>query len=342
MTLIYLGGGDVEWAIADAAIWRFEYWRLVTSCFVHADVTHLFFNLIWIAMLGHALERWLGTVRAAGLSCLLAVGSSAAEFLHEGNAGIGLSGVLYGYFGLLFATRKLDTPHKGLLTGWVIRLFLLWIFVGVYLTAAEMLPIGNFAHASGLVIGYLLGWAVRSNRRRNAKFALSVSAAVLPLMATTYMPWSYLWWWERGLVITAPEDSYTAFLAAIERAPDDSDVQGLLQWAAFESLSRGDWNRAADFYQRAIAVDENDRLSQAYMAYIHFSSGHREQAASDFRGLRREDLDEFLDNMPEFVAFVDSIHVGSSAEELPAEMLGGGLEMPQAAKALDRPASDPD
>jgi membrane associated rhomboid family serine protease len=40
-----------------------DYWRLLTSGFVHADVAHLIFNLITFYSFGFALERVIGTVR---------------------------------------------------------------------------------------------------------------------------------------------------------------------------------------------------------------------------------------------------------------------------------------
>src|SRR5579862_1686554 len=38
------------------------YWTLLTSCFVHADVGHLIFNLITFYSFSFSLERVIGTV----------------------------------------------------------------------------------------------------------------------------------------------------------------------------------------------------------------------------------------------------------------------------------------
>jgi len=46
---------------------RSDYWRLLTSGFVHADIAHLLFNLITFYSFAFALERVIGTARFISL-----------------------------------------------------------------------------------------------------------------------------------------------------------------------------------------------------------------------------------------------------------------------------------
>jgi len=46
---------------------RSDYWRLLTSGFVHADITHLLFNLITFYSFAFTLERVIGTARFISL-----------------------------------------------------------------------------------------------------------------------------------------------------------------------------------------------------------------------------------------------------------------------------------
>src|ERR1035438_5254999 len=55
---------------------RREYWTLVSSGFVHADVAHLLFNAITFWAFAFALERRIGT---AGLLWLYAIGLLASD-----------------------------------------------------------------------------------------------------------------------------------------------------------------------------------------------------------------------------------------------------------------------
>src|SRR4051794_32911103 len=50
-----------------AAIENHEYWRLVTSGFLHAGLLHILFNMYLLYVLGSMLEPALGSVRFAAL-----------------------------------------------------------------------------------------------------------------------------------------------------------------------------------------------------------------------------------------------------------------------------------
>ena len=84
---------------------RSDYWRLLTSGFVHADIAHLLFNLITFYSFAFALERVIGTARFISLYfCgLLASGiGTCIKHRDEPNyASLGASGAI---LALLFAS----------------------------------------------------------------------------------------------------------------------------------------------------------------------------------------------------------------------------------------------
>jgi membrane associated rhomboid family serine protease len=84
---------------------RSGYWRLLTSGFVHADITHLLFNLITFYSFAFALERVIGTARFISLYfCgLLASGiGTCIKHRDEPNyASLGASGAI---LAVLFAS----------------------------------------------------------------------------------------------------------------------------------------------------------------------------------------------------------------------------------------------
>jgi membrane associated rhomboid family serine protease len=92
-----------------------EWWRLLTSGFVHADITHLLFNLITFYSFGFALERVMGTARFICLYfCgLLASGiGTCIKHRDEPNyASLGASGAI---LAVLFASI-IYFPHSRLL-----------------------------------------------------------------------------------------------------------------------------------------------------------------------------------------------------------------------------------
>lgn len=82
----------------------FQIWRLVTYQFLHANMWHLLFNMLWLYFLGPVLERhwggkkfllfYLGCGAAGGLCYLLLVG---VGFL-GGGCMVGASGAIMGVF----------------------------------------------------------------------------------------------------------------------------------------------------------------------------------------------------------------------------------------------------
>jgi len=84
---------------------RGDYYTLVTSGFVHADLTHLLFNAFTFWAFGFGLERHLGTVRFVSLYAAGLLASSVATWLihrrQPGYASLGASGAI---LAVLFAS----------------------------------------------------------------------------------------------------------------------------------------------------------------------------------------------------------------------------------------------
>ena len=96
----------INWLMTDQ-FWSGQLWRPLTSCLLHGNVLHLVFNLYWLWIFGAMLEGVFSSARMFCIVILLAVGSSLAQYALSG-PGIGLSGVVYGLFGLLWVLRRSD------------------------------------------------------------------------------------------------------------------------------------------------------------------------------------------------------------------------------------------
>ncbi|MEO6709111.1 MAG: rhomboid family intramembrane serine protease [Planctomycetota bacterium] len=143
------------------AFWA-EPWRLLSAHFVHADTFHLIFNLSWIWFLGREIEARLGSLALCGMSLLLMLGVSEAEQAFDRGA-IGLSGVVYGLWTLIFVGQRRCETLRGILTTRTNRLMVVWFFVCILLTLAEVIPISNWGHGAGAAIGALLGIGLRAD-----------------------------------------------------------------------------------------------------------------------------------------------------------------------------------
>lgn len=159
---------------------RGEVWRLVTTILPHGGVFHLFFNLWWVWTLGPTIESWMGVPRYLGFVLLAAVVSMGSQFLFNGPA-IGLSGVVYAYFGLLLAVRRHKDFAAVLLTPNVIQWMAISFFLGILLTETQTLGVGNVAHFGGAVLGFAVGWATVRKQRHWAIYALAIGGVVLAI-----------------------------------------------------------------------------------------------------------------------------------------------------------------
>src|SRR4029079_9118574 len=66
---------------------------------------------------------------------------------------------------LLFALREYKDFAAAMMQPQVVRVFVAWFFIGIALTYAHVMNIGNTAHGSGAVIGWLLGRAILARAR---------------------------------------------------------------------------------------------------------------------------------------------------------------------------------
>jgi membrane associated rhomboid family serine protease len=78
-----------------------QYYRLLTSMFLHATLWHIGFNMLVLWMLGPQLEQVLGHVRFSVLYLVAGIGGSVASFWFSSPeiVGIGASGAIFGLMG---------------------------------------------------------------------------------------------------------------------------------------------------------------------------------------------------------------------------------------------------
>lgn len=126
-----------------------EWYRLLTSMFLHGSILHILFNMYVLVVLGPTLERILGHGRFLLLFILSGLGGSIASYWLSAPTtfSVGASGAIFGLMGaLLVAGRRLrfDVTMVLILIG--INLAIGFIFSGIDWRA----------HLGGLVTGAAL------------------------------------------------------------------------------------------------------------------------------------------------------------------------------------------
>jgi rhomboid protease GluP len=146
---LIVAGMSVNILIADG-----EWWRVITSMFIHAGFTHVLFNMFSLFLFGPELEKIAGKLRFLTIYFLAGIFGSAATYLTQDPyyASVGASGAIYGIFGafaaLVYYTRHLFPQLK--------QIILPLIVISVIMSFITP-NINIAAHLGGLVAGFILG-----------------------------------------------------------------------------------------------------------------------------------------------------------------------------------------
>ncbi len=132
-----------------------EYYRFVTSIFIHIGIMHLFFNSYALYIFGTQIERVMGHVRYLMFFLLTGIGGNIVTyFFNFDTISAGASGSL---FGILGAFVYLIQHHKDIISSQGRKS--IFKLIGINLVITVLSPsISITAHFGGLIIGYLLSY----------------------------------------------------------------------------------------------------------------------------------------------------------------------------------------
>ena len=177
-------------------IWSGEWWRPFTTTILHGDLLHVAFNAYWMVLFGRLLEPRYGSFRYLGLLMLLGYTSTMVPFLvnnldtalSEQVSSVGLSGIGYGLFGLLWVGRRWRPEFREFCTDDLVKLFAVWFVLCIFLSYAKIRNIGNGVHATGLAFGALYGMAMYAPRHRVRWIVLAVVASAVVIGTVVAAP----------------------------------------------------------------------------------------------------------------------------------------------------------
>ena len=148
-----------KWVLFGPSVANGEWWRLITSTFLHANLLHIGFNMYALWWLGSQVELALGRWRFLLLYLVSGLAGSAGALVWNPNAiTVGASGAI---FGLLGAGLILEYRTTGRLAG----PFLTLIIINLVITFAFSSFISAGGHVGGLIAG-ILGASVIMARGR--------------------------------------------------------------------------------------------------------------------------------------------------------------------------------
>lgn len=132
-----------------------QYYRLVSSLFVHANAIHFLSNVFGLYLFGARLERYMGYAQLMLIFFISGIVGNIATLMFTNFDSLGASGAIFGIMGafLIFLKDK-KVEIYGISYEVTLTFIIASIGFGV-LTPS----INNVAHMSGLVVGLLLGYA---------------------------------------------------------------------------------------------------------------------------------------------------------------------------------------
>lgn len=146
-----------------------EYYRLVTSMFLHFDITHLMNNMVTLGVVGLNVEPILGKVRLLIVYFFSGICGNVLSMIFEMRTGdyaisAGASGAVFGLTGALLAMVLLNKGRIGSITK---QGMLFMIGMNIYLGLVSE-GVDNLAHIGGLISGLILT-LLFAPRKRNRK-----------------------------------------------------------------------------------------------------------------------------------------------------------------------------
>jgi membrane associated rhomboid family serine protease len=156
-----------------------QYWRMVTSGFLHVNWMHLFFNMLSLFFFSDSLEASIGPVNFLIIYFVGLVGGNLLSLLIHRNSGdysaVGASGAVSA---VIFATIALSPrtpiqifPLPFSLPAWIYGLA--FIIYSMYAVRSKSDNIGHDAHLGGGVIGMIVALIM---------YPQSIAANFLPIL----------------------------------------------------------------------------------------------------------------------------------------------------------------
>lgn len=146
-----------------------EYYRLITSLFLHFGIQHLLNNMVMLGALGYQLENEVGRVKFLLIYFISGIGGNLCSLYWNVSHGeqvisAGASGAIFGLMGSLLYIVAVNRGRLGRLSG---RGMLIMVALSLYFGLTSS-GVDNSAHIGGLICGILI--TVLLYRRKKADY----------------------------------------------------------------------------------------------------------------------------------------------------------------------------
>jgi rhomboid protease GluP len=235
-----------------------QWWRLLSSAFLHGGIMHLLFNMYALVYIGLLLEPYLGKLRFITAYILTALTASMTSlWWHPETVSVGASGAIFGMYGVFLAmltTNLIEkSTRKALLTS-------IAVFVGYNLLYGVKAGIDNAAHIGGLAGGLIIGYCLTLSLKKPADIRLKHSLiAILTIITLITCGWMYktmpndIGDYEKGMEMFTSNEAKALEVYNMKDAPRQKVLTAIKNGIGY-------WNEDIKILERVDKLDVPEQL----------------------------------------------------------------------------------
>lgn len=239
-------GAKFNQGIADG-----EWWRIITSMFLHIGFFHLLMNMLALYFLGEITERIYGSKRFLFIYFTAGIFGGIASFATNSAVAAGASGAIFGlfgallFFGLHYKRLFFQTIGANLL-----------IIIGINIVFGLTVPqIDNGAHIGGLIGGFLAAQVIHLPKKKERFKQIATLILLLTVIIT--------------MIIYGTNRAYTSV--------DPATVAAIAQ----HQIDEGNFDKALELLTEPIESGEEHEFLYFYRSLVYIEYDDIEKATSD-------------------------------------------------------------
>ena len=180
-----------DWLLFGPAVANGDWWRLITSAFLHASILHIAFNMYFLWLVGSAVEQALGRGRFLLIYFVSALAGSAGALVWTPTTPtVGASGAL---FGILGAALVLERQRNFVLGGSALALIVINLILSFTLSN---ISVGG--HIGGLIGGILCTLVLSKFGRGHAAYSRVGLWGIAGVLGVGLLSIAVAYWRVRG------------------------------------------------------------------------------------------------------------------------------------------------
>jgi membrane associated rhomboid family serine protease len=187
-------GGSLfdKWLLYGPAVANGDWWRLITSAFLHASLLHIGFNMYFLWFVGSPVEQVLGRGRFLLVYLVSGLSGAAGALVYTPNGQtVGASGAI---FGILGAALILERQRNFVLGGSALGLIVINLVLSF---AISGISIGG--HIGGLIGGALCTLVLSKFGRAHAAYSRVDVWGIAGVVGVGLLSLAVAYWRVRGL-----------------------------------------------------------------------------------------------------------------------------------------------